>query len=292
MPPHTQAPSTLPQTGADAPRTLFCCLATPDYYRRPLFSEREVFCGPDCPTVETGDGFASLNTPAGEFDLPSIVARLPAHQRPELIVVKADATRRNLARGLDRLPGTKVLLVGDTHHFAAPLRTLLAYGAMEGFDAVVLDHTRQHAHAFLEAGFDRVYWIPAVDYALRRRDIPASPDGPLTFVGQVGAFHPWRRHMLDRLVAAGLPLTAMRAPPETAADLYAASQVTLNVSLNGDLNLRVFEALGAGGFFSSGSKMQHFAWVAGETVIQVTGMGPFDITYVDPKDDPSSVAKN
>lgn len=238
----------LPQPAADAPRTLFCCLAPPDYYRRPLFSEREVFCGPDCPTVETGDGFASLSTPAGEFDLPAVVARLPAQQRPELIVVKADATRRNLPRGLDRLPGTKVLLVGDTHHFASPLRTLLAYGAMESFDAVVLDHTRQHAHAFLEAGFDRVYWIPAVDYALRRRDIPADASFPLTFVGQVGAFHPWRRHMLDRLVAAGLPLTAMRAPPETAADIYAASQVTLNVSLNGDLNLRVFEALGAGGF--------------------------------------------
>ncbi|WP_247883868.1 glycosyltransferase [Azospirillum sp. B21] len=237
-----------PVSGLPDPVTLFCCLAPPDYYRRPLFSEREVFCGPDCLTVETGDGFASLNTPPGEYDLTAIVARLPAHQRPELIVVKADATRRNLPRGLDRLPGTKVLLVGDTHHFAGPLRTLLAYGAMESFDAVMLDHTRQHAHAFLEAGFERVYWIPAVDYALRRRDIPADGEFPLTFVGQIGAFHPWRRHVLDRLTAAGLPLLGMRAGPERAADVYAASQVTLNVSLNGDLNLRVFEALGAGGF--------------------------------------------
>ncbi len=237
-----------PVSGLPDPVTLFCCLAPPGYYRRPLFSEREVFCGPDCPTVETGDGFASLNTPPGEYDLPSIVTRLPAHQRPDLIVVKADATRRNLPRGLDRLPGTKVLLVGDTHHFAAPLRTLLAYGAMESFDVVMLDHTRQHAHAFLEAGFERVYWVPAVDYALRRRDIPADARFPLTFVGQIGAFHPWRRHVLDRLVAAGLPLLGMRGEPERAADIYAASRVTLNVSLNGDLNLRVFEALGAGGF--------------------------------------------
>lgn len=237
-----------PHLSLPDPVTLFCCLAPPDYYRHPLFSEREVFCGPDCPTVETGDGFASLNTAPGEYDLAAVVARLPAHQRPELIVVKADATRRNLPRGLDRLPGTKVLLVGDTHHFAAPLRTLLAYGAMEEFDAVMLDHTRQHAHAFLEAGFERVYWVPAVDYALRRRDIPPVLQSPLTFVGQVGAFHPWRRHVLQRLIAAGLPLQAMRAEPERAADVYASSQVTLNVSLNGDLNLRVFEALGAGGF--------------------------------------------
>ena len=242
----------MPNATLPDPVTLFCCLAPPDYYRRPLFSDREVFCGPDCPTVETGDGFASLNTPHGEYDLAAVVARLPAHQRPELIVVKADATRRNLPRGLDRLPGTKLLLVGDSHHLAGPLRTLLAYGAMESFDAVMLDHTRQHAHAFLEAGFERVYWIPAVDYALRRRDILAEPSAEfrfdLSFVGQIGAFHPWRRHVLDRLNAAGLPLVGMRAEPERAADVYAASRVTLNCSLNGDLNLRVFEALGAGGF--------------------------------------------
>lgn len=67
---------------------------------------------------------------------------------------------------------------------------------------------------------------------------------------------------------------------------------TFNVGMGGKLDKSKTEALGAGGFFSSGSKMQHFAWVTGETVIQVTGMGPFDITYVDPKDDPSSVAKN
>lgn len=242
----------MPAANLPDPVTLFCCLAPPDYYRRPLFSDREVFCGPDCPTVETGDGFSSLNTPHGEYDLAAVIARLPAHQRPELIVVKADATRRNLPRGLDRLPGTKVLLVGDSHHLAGPLRTLLAYGAMESFDAVMLDHTRQHAHLFLEAGFERVYWIPAVDYALRRRDILAEPPADfrfdLTFVGQIGVFHPWRRHVLDRLSAAGLPLIGMRAEPERAADVYAASRVTLNCSLNGDLNLRVFEALGAGGF--------------------------------------------
>ncbi len=49
------------------------------------------------------------------------------------------------------------------------------------------------------------------------------------------------------------------------------------------------DALGPGGFFSSGAEMRHFAWTKGETVIQVTGVGPFDITYVDPKDDPSKM---
>ena len=32
--------------------------------------------------------------------------------------------------------------------------------------------------------------------------------------------------------------------------------------------------------------MPHFAWVEEETVVQLNGVGPFDVTYIDPKDDP------
>ena len=32
--------------------------------------------------------------------------------------------------------------------------------------------------------------------------------------------------------------------------------------------------------------MPHYAWVEGETIVQINGAGPFDVTYVDPKDDP------
>ena len=32
--------------------------------------------------------------------------------------------------------------------------------------------------------------------------------------------------------------------------------------------------------------MAHFAMADAETVVQINGVGPFDITYVDPKDDP------
>jgi len=66
---------------------------------------------------------------------------------------------------------------------------------------------------------------------------------------------------------------------------------TFNVGMGDKLDKSKGEALKAGGFFSSGPMMHHYAWTTGETLIQVTGMGPFDITYVDPKDDPSGQAK-
>ncbi len=239
----------LPPPPLPQPATLFCARAAPEYYRRPTFSLREVFCSPDCADVEGPDGPTALKVPVGEYDLATAVMnRLPADRRPELIVVKADATCGNMPRGLDRFRCPQVLLVGDTHHFRDPVRALLRYAAAENFDFIALDHTRHHGHFFLEAGFERVFWLPALDYVLRRRPRPATFEHELTFVGQVGAFHPWRRRLLGTLTAAGLPLKTFRAPPEQTADIYAASAVTLNCSLNGDLNLRVFEALGAGGF--------------------------------------------
>ena len=43
----------------------------------------------------------------------------------------------------------------------------------------------------------------------------------------------------------------------------------------------------AGSFGFVGPHMVHYAWVTGETVVQVHGMGPFKLTYVDPADIPS-----
>ena len=32
--------------------------------------------------------------------------------------------------------------------------------------------------------------------------------------------------------------------------------------------------------------MPHFARADGETVVQINGIGPFDVTYINPADDP------
>lgn len=45
-------------------------------------------------------------------------------------------------------------------------------------------------------------------------------------------------------------------------------------------------ALPAGSFFHLPSGTPHYAWADGETIVQINGVGPFDVVYVDPKDDP------
>jgi anti-sigma factor ChrR (cupin superfamily) len=45
--------------------------------------------------------------------------------------------------------------------------------------------------------------------------------------------------------------------------------------------------LTAGGYGEAPAKMNHYAFVTSDTVLQIHGQGPFAITYVNSADDPS-----
>ena len=47
------------------------------------------------------------------------------------------------------------------------------------------------------------------------------------------------------------------------------------------------KGLPAGSFARMPAKMHHFAMAKTEAIVEIASMGPFMITYVDPKDDPS-----
>jgi len=46
------------------------------------------------------------------------------------------------------------------------------------------------------------------------------------------------------------------------------------------------QAIKAGGYALTPKGVQHFAWTSEETVVQLHGVGPGEITYVNPADDP------
>jgi len=50
------------------------------------------------------------------------------------------------------------------------------------------------------------------------------------------------------------------------------------------------QVLPAGGFASMPAKMHHFASARGEAIVEVSAIGPFKITYVNPADDPAKQA--
>lgn len=54
----------------------------------------------------------------------------------------------------------------------------------------------------------------------------------------------------------------------------------------GEKVTRAATPLPSGSFIHLPAGMAHFAMASSETVVQINGVGPFDVTYVDPKDDP------
>jgi hypothetical protein len=60
----------------------------------------------------------------------------------------------------------------------------------------------------------------------------------------------------------------------------------LHVGMGNTLDRKASQALEPGGFVSLPAKMNHFAWTASPTVVQISLEGPFDIVYVNPADNP------
>jgi hypothetical protein len=61
---------------------------------------------------------------------------------------------------------------------------------------------------------------------------------------------------------------------------------TAHIAMGANFDAKKGDTLSAGGFFTAKQGMQHYFWVTSPTIIQVHGIGPFDITYVNPDDDP------
>jgi hypothetical protein len=190
-----------------------------------------------------------IKLPAGTpYDLAEVMHRAGIVAKPDLIVVWSSALRANMPVNLGAFRCPKLLICGDTHHMQRPIGTMIDYARREAFDAIASVYDRHHLHWFLAAGFADCAWLPGI--SVQHMEQPWHPQrvDQVAFVGQIGAMHGWRQRLLEQIAAADVPLRAGTATRAQAAAMYAQSLVSFNGSLNGDLNMRVFEVLSAGGF--------------------------------------------
>jgi quercetin dioxygenase-like cupin family protein len=61
---------------------------------------------------------------------------------------------------------------------------------------------------------------------------------------------------------------------------------TFNMGIGNKLDMTKSKPLSAGGVMIIQPKIPHFAWTKEEVTVQVHGVGPWGVTYVDPADDP------
>jgi len=61
---------------------------------------------------------------------------------------------------------------------------------------------------------------------------------------------------------------------------------TFNMGPGNKLDTKKGKMLPAGSIFQMPAKIHHFGWTSEETIIQIHGIGPWGINYVNPADDP------
>mgnify|MGYP001455415598 CR=1 FL=1 len=230
---------------AAPPRVLVSWHESPSYIPAPQFSPDQLIVGPQR-SDEPPDVYPVV-APRGRYDLHELIRSRGIDPAFDLVVVSVDSLLRNHPANLAAFGCPLVFLAGDTHHMEAPLSTAIAYARSEPFDLVIACHNRHHMHWFVADGARQVAWLPGLIARHVAAEAPAQRRRAIAFVGQSGPLHPRRTRMLERLQQAALPVVAGRASREQSASLYAGCQVSFNASLNGDLNMRVFEVLSAGG---------------------------------------------
>lgn len=236
-------------------KVLFCYHTHMHYMAPPIFSEQQVICGPFIKNGIGPNGWPLLDASPfdvknSQYNIVEVVKHLPDHQKPDVLIVRADSFKANFPRNIGQLGIPSVLILGDTQHgletdYFSPIRTLLNYAQSEPFDLYVSDHTRHHMHFFIEAGLKNVHWLPAL--GVKDWGLAPQPNRThaLSFIGGTKC-HPSRLRSLAALTEAGLLTAQGTLLQQQAAKEMNHSLMTFNKSLNGDVNLRTFEAGFAG----------------------------------------------
>ena len=227
-------------------RVLVSWWINPQYIPSCRLSDRQITIGPKVrPDQELApfDGW----TPFGSYDLFAELKRLRLPTEYDAIIVFADASGSNRPMNLAAFDCPKVLYMGDSHHLKSPLQGMLHYARAGRFDFILARNNRQHLHWFVEAGFNNVAWLPGIVPNLTRQ-FSSRRKQEVCFFGRDGGLHPRRTRLLTEFASRKpFSFVQLQGPHEAGADRFASTAVSLNCSLNGDLNLRVFEILAAGG---------------------------------------------
>lgn len=229
-------------------KLLFFTPSPESYMRAPLLAEDQVICGPDYVDGKTASGLPCYKTPLGSFDAASFIQGLGVN--PDLVVCLVDASWRCVPTGLKKLRCPCVLLVADTHHLHRPISQMVDYARGENFDHVVILYDRHHALFFKAAGIEKLHWLPGLTFPYDDSQIASAPSANrrnvVALYGQISRIHPRRRRLLEAMAGAHIPLAVQTGPQAGCLPFYGRALVGFNASLNGDLNLRVFEILASG----------------------------------------------
>jgi spore maturation protein CgeB/thioredoxin-like negative regulator of GroEL len=172
--------------------------------------------------------------------LPELMRALPVGFSPELLVW-VDSGQPVLSPAYRDLDAVKVAWFIDTH-----ISTAHRIEIARHFDLVFLAQKAQ-IDEFRAAGISRVAWLP-LGCSPSLHDVPPRPRTlDVAFVGSLTSASGEKRHHFIEAVRDAFPNHFIGfAWPHEMAEHYANAKIVVNMCLNEDVNMRVFEALASG----------------------------------------------
>ena len=173
------------------------------------------------------------------FDLPKALKQ--ASFVPNLLLFIEGGTMRLLPMGLEKLECITAWYAIDTH---TDYKKHLYLSRL--FDLTFVAQ-KEYLHKLMEDGVSRAHWLPlACEPSIYPREaLPRLWD--IAYVGSADPLvHPVRHQLLDALSKVFPKMWRGRASVQEMGEIYSQARLVFNKSLNNDVNMRFFEAMGSG----------------------------------------------
>jgi hypothetical protein len=230
----------------NAPTVMVLWHANPNPFAPPLLSSNQITGVLDEHSAqEFNYGAQKFSFPRGEFDLEGLLKEKNI-DRPDFLFVCLDSTTPYFARNIKNVCVNSFLCLGDSHHLNQPITRLINYASSEIFAGQIFTNNVRHAHWFKHRCEAEQYFEPAL-FALNLRSHVNASSNPFNenkktpvFYGQMGQFHPRRARIMPNLLQKKL-VRHISGSQELLSTELQQSMACINVTLNSDLNSRVFE---------------------------------------------------
>ena len=229
----------------NSPKVMLLWHANPNPFAPPILSDNQITGVLE--EFESQDfiyGDSKFSIPRGEFDLDDLL-RLKNIEKPDFLFICLDSTTPYFARNIDQVCKNTFLCLGDSHHLTSPISRLIKYASLEIFQAHIFTNNVRHAHWFNYKCDAEQYFEPGL-FALNLGKYCSNAKNKLTikskpvFYGQIGEFHPRRKRIVPNLINNNLVKHIFGTEEKISNELQQAL-ACINVTLNSDLNSRVFE---------------------------------------------------
>jgi tetratricopeptide (TPR) repeat protein len=193
--------------------------------------------------VINAEAFSSPD--AWEVDLAAVLDRLLPADRPDLVLVVERLGPRRLPLNLENIKVPRAFYALDPH-----LNLYWHQKYAQAFDLVFT--TQQSSISALRGKTRPAYWLPwAVNLGvICDQQLPRPYQ--IAFVGRVDAKLRRKRHLILEALKSRFPVSLWGNRPDNQVNqqdlgrIYSQTRMVVNESIQGEVNLRVFEALAAG----------------------------------------------